>query len=238
MFIAHKNDLPLGQYKVIKQARSTRVLLNDGGRFLMQYNICPHQGSRIRTQDQGKGLAAVCPFHGWSWDTNGFPKGNGTTACENAYRLSTTELHEWNGFLFDRSVPVDIDISGDYELVSYRADKVAASPLVVMDLFLDVDHIPVVHPKLYDRIDIPRVDDIEWKSWAGGSAQLVPGVPDEGSDWHRYVQGRNLTHSAAWIALYPGTQFEWQPGGVFVQVNEAVDDETTLSHIFKYRDRT
>jgi hypothetical protein len=105
-----------------------------------------------------------------------------------------------------------------------------------MDLFLDIDHIPIVHPGVYDRIDIPDVEDISWQTWDGGSAQLVVGDPGSNSTWGSTMDGRTLTHSAAWIALYPQTMFEWQPGAVFVMVNELVADDRTISHVFKYRD--
>jgi len=223
MFLGHKSELANGGWKVLSQYNNTKVLLNANDQFMLQDNVCPHQGSRIR---QGKGTSLpVCPYHGWSWDCEGHPKGsgtvghsNGTSACENNSTLSTVNVHEWCGFLFDNSVPVDLDISANYQLVEYRQDKIASAFVPVMDLFLDIDHIPIVHPKVYDQIDIPNVKDVRWKTWHGGSAQIV------------------TNDKALWLALYPGTMFEWQPGAVFVMVNEPTGTNKTTSHVFKYRD--
>jgi hypothetical protein len=223
MFLGHKSELISGEWKVLPQFNNTKVLLNSNGHFVLQDNICPHQGSRIR-QGKGTGLP-VCPYHGWSWDGAGNARGSGTVGhssgtsqCENTSTLSTNKAYDWCGFLFDEPISVELDISANYQLVEYRQDHIKASFVPVMDLFLDIDHIPVVHLKVYDQIDIPNVKDVRWETWAGGSAQIV------------------TSNKALWLALYPDTMFEWQPGAVFVMVNEPSGSNTTISHVFKYRD--
>lgn len=224
MFLGHVNDLKPGTWRVLAQCQGQLTLLNEDGKYYIQDNICPHQGSRIR-QAHGSGLP-VCPYHGWSWDQDGNPMGSGTVGhsrgtefCKNQHVLTKRPAHEWNGFLFDRPIDVDIDIAGNYILWAQRQDEIKASYIPVMDLFLDIDHIPVVHPRVYDRIDIPNVRDVEWIRWSGGSVQVVKG------------------NRALWLALYPGVMFEWQPGAVFVMVNQPAGDDRTISHVFKYRER-
>lgn len=240
MFIAHKNELKQGEWKTLYTFQKTKLLVNVDGTYAIRGNICPHQASLIKTKEHGKNLASVCPYHGFSWDKDGNPKGSGTAKdCENAFKLNTDDrLHDHCGFLFSTPIPVDLpDITGDWELVEYRTDVIQASVVSVMDLFLDIAHIPVVHPGVYDRIDVPNVDDITWKTWDGGSVQMVVGQPGADSVWSKFTTGRNLTHQAFWLAVYPFTMFEWQPGAVFVMVNE-IYGEWTTSHIFKYRDKT
>ena len=41
---------------------------------------------------------------------------------------------------------------------------------------------------------------------------------------------------ACWMAVYPGTMIEWQPGALFVTVARNVDDQTSAVEIYKYRD--
>lgn len=242
MFLSHKNDISINHYHVLKQKEGTQVVVNNLGSYSIQHNICPHQGSRIRLQD-GEGLTATCPYHGWQWDEQGNPVSSGTVGhsegssfCKNTSKLRFAPAYEWSGFLFSKPIPLDFDISGDYRLEEYRQDIINANTIPVMDLFLDIDHIPVVHPGVYDKIDIPNVEQITWKTWEGGSAQLVVGTPDNNSHWNSFIKNKNLSHYAAWIALYPGTMFEWQPGAVFVMVNQAINDRETVSHVWKYRD--
>jgi len=242
MFLAHKNDIETGHWQVLEQAENTQTLLNDDGVFKLQSNLCTHQGSRIRS-GQGRGLASVCPYHGYSWSKDGAPVGSGTVGhaestikCKNKDPLQTQQVYEWSGFLFSEPVPVDFNVNGNYKLVEYRQDVVKSNPTPIMDLFLDIDHIPMVHPGLYDKIDVPDVRKIKWSTWNGGSIQYVPGAPAEDSQWTQYTKNRNLTCSAAWLAQYDGTMFEWQPGAVFVMVNRRIDDATTRCHVFKYQD--
>lgn len=228
MFLAHRNDIKPGSWQVLNQTKGTKTLLNNDGTYCLQSNICTHQGSKIRT-GAGSGLATVCPYHGYSWNKDGSPRAsglvghaNGSVACENKKHLETSPVYEWSGFLFSEPVKTDLDLSGNYQLEEYRKDTVASSHIAIMDLFLDVDHIPTVHRGLYDAIDITEVKNIQWKNWPGGSVQIVPSSQTE--------QG------AVWMAQYPGTMFEWQPGAVFITVNQPLSDDTTQVHVFKYRD--
>ena len=224
MFIAYENEVEPSSWRVLPQYKNTKTLLNRNGEFQLQGNVCPHQGSLIR-QGTGTGLAASCPYHGYTWNQDGQPQGSGTvghskgtTKCPNTTPLTTDYVCNWNGFLFDAPIPVSADIAGDYKLEEYRQDRIKANYVPIMDLFLDIDHIPLVHKGVYNKIDIPDVKDVEWKSWWGGSAQFVIG------------------QKAIWLALYPGVMFEYQPGAVFIMVNEAVSDTETISHVYKYRD--
>ena len=242
MFLAHINDIPQGSWKVLEQFQSKKTLLNVEGNFTLQSNICTHQGSRIR-KGAGTNLHAVCPYHGWSWDKNGTPKGSGTVGhstgsmpCKNNHPLTTEPVFEWSGFLFTDPVPLDRNIVGDYKLVEYRQDVIKSNYVPIMDLFLDIDHIPLVHPGVYAKINVPNVEEITWKRWDGGSAQYVVGSMTEETDFTKFIKGKGLAYNAIWLAQYPGTMFEWQPGAVFVMINEPKSDTETISHIFKYRD--
>lgn len=230
MFLGHQTELQNGQWKVLSQSGSVSTLINDNGTQQLQHNICPHQGSRIRT-GTGTGLNAVCPYHAWSWNKDGAPLSSGTVGhstgsvgCKNTHMLSTTDAFTWSEFLFSKPIPLDFDIAGNYNLVEYRQDHIKANYVPIMDLFLDIDHIPVVHPKLYDIIDVPDVKQIDWDTWDGGSVQ--------------YVYDKNNEHGAVWLAMYPYTMLEWQPGAVFIMVNQPVSDTETISHVFKYRDHS
>ena len=120
---------------------------------------------------------------------------------------------------------------------SYRQDRTQANFVAIMDLFLDIDHIPIVHPELYTAIDVPTAQEIEWRTWAGGSIQFVPTLEGSNPDWAELTAQKKNPYGALWLAQYPGSMFEWQPGAVFITVAEAVDDRNTDVHVFKYQDR-
>jgi hypothetical protein len=127
----------------------------------------------------------------------------------------------WNSLVF--SHPVDFEVPVDFSnltLMEKRIDVVKSSNINIMDLFLDVDHIPTLHAGVYDKIGITDFSDIKWKYYNNGSTQLV-------------YDKNGL--SAAWIAVYPYTMIEWQRGSLFVTVAiENQNKEHSNVHVFKY----
>lgn len=218
MFLLHKGSLEKNHYKPLAQYNNKKVLVHSD-EFKIVSNICPHQQSLIST-DIGKG-SRVCPYHSWSFDINGNPITSGRTEyyCKNENKLDTNPVYEWNHLLFD--CPVNFDTDTSFEnliLMEERIDFVDANFKIIMDIFLDVDHIQSVHSGVYDLIGIDNTD-VDWKYYDNGSMQIVE-------------QG------ALWIALYPYTTIEWQKGSLFVTVSEPIGENQSKVHVFKYLDKS
>jgi phenylpropionate dioxygenase-like ring-hydroxylating dioxygenase large terminal subunit len=218
MFLAHKNDIENNQYKPLTQFNNKSVLVKTQDIKLIS-NVCPHQKSLLAISS-GEG-ARVCPYHGWSFDIDGNPLGSGLAACKNLKPLETNQVYEWNNLLF--SQPIDLPqanfIDTSYlKLMETRIDQVKADPKNIMDLFLDVDHIELVHREVYDQIGMPDIRQVDWHFYPWGSLQLVPGPGGYG---------------AAWIAVYPGTMIEWQDGAMFITV---IQPRSNNVLVYKYRD--
>lgn len=239
MFIGHKSELTNCTWKVLPQYGNTKTLCQDADGYFIQSNICTHQGSLIRA---GTGTGnPVCPYHAMSWDFKGTPKANGTVGhhggqyCTNDTPLKNTEVYEWEGFLFASPVDFpDAGIEGDYKLEEYRVDIIQADTTPSMDLFLDVDHIPVVHPQLYSQINIPTVADVRWAFAENSSIQYVP-FDNSDNQWGDLLNKEPMW-GAIWLAVYPNVMFEWQPGAVFVMQLEEVKEGHSKCHVWKYRD--
>lgn len=217
MFLCHKNSINDNQYKVLPQLDYRYVLVKSTDYKLIS-NVCPHQSSLISVND-GYGQR-TCPYHNWSFDIEGNPITSGRTAyyCKNENPLAEHAVYEWNSLLFDR--PVDFDITADFDdmvLMEQRVDKVNADFRIIMDIFLDVDHIQSVHSGVYDLIGIKNTD-VNWKFYNKGSIQTVE-------------QG------ALWISVYPYTMIEWQKGSLFITVTRPTDRGCTDVHVFKYTDK-
>lgn len=218
MFLSHKNSIEPNHYKVLSQFHNREVLVNSEG-FKLVSNVCPHQKSLISTNSD-KGLR-VCPYHSWSFDIDGLPITSGKTSyyCKNITPLSTRAVFEWKNLLFDCPVFFDIDINFEnLILMEERIDHVEADFKIIMDIFLDVDHIQSVHSGVYDLIGIDNTE-VKWKYYENGSIQIVE-------------QG------ALWISLYPYTMIEWQKGSLFVTVATPTTEpnHSTVS-VFKYLDK-
>jgi hypothetical protein len=221
MFLGHKNDLIHNEYAPLKQYGNKKVIARSTDYKLIS-NVCPHQKSLIACS-KGTG-ARVCPYHGWSFDINGNPLGSGLTACKNTKGLTTELVYEWNNLLFTQpiSVPEADFINTDYmRLVETRVDHVKASANNIMDLFLDVDHIELVHAGVYDELGMPDIREVDWHYYDWGTLQLVPGPNGYG---------------AAWLSVYPNTMIEWQQGAMFITVANDLGNGSSDVIVYKYRD--
>lgn len=217
MFLAHNSLLDNAEYHILNQYNKKKVLVNNNGVYSISSNICPHQKSIISIKD-GAGMR-TCPYHNWSFSADGSPISSGRTGhyCKNSIPLQSEAVYDWNSLLF--STPVNFNIDVDFStmtLVETRTDTVNSNYKNVMDLFLDVDHIPTVHRGVYDRIGITDTN-VKWDYYDCGSVQTVE-------------QG------AFWIAVYPYTMIEWQKGSMFITTALPVNDELTTVYVHKYCD--
>jgi nitrite reductase/ring-hydroxylating ferredoxin subunit len=222
MFIAHTNDINDGSYKPVDQLNQELVIVCNNDYKLVS-NICPHQQSKISNRP-GEGNR-TCPYHNWTFDLSGEPLTSGRTAhyCKNTYPLDSSSVYEFNNLLF--STPVfsesfnQIDLSM-MQLKEYRVDTVDAPPEIIMDLFLDVDHIETLHRGVYNKIGLSNINNVEWEYFDWGSLQTVKNASVAG---------------AAWLAVYPYSMIEWQKGALFVTVCSPKITHTAV-HVFKYSD--
>lgn len=220
MFLVHKNSLADNTFEVLSQYNNKYIITKDE-KFKLISNVCPHQKSLISSKS-GSGNR-VCPYHNWSFTLSGQPLTSGRTDyyCKNQNPLQTLPAYLWNSLVF--SNPVDFEVPIDFSnltLVEKRIDIVNSSSINIMDLFLDVDHIPTVHSGVYDQIGITDFSDIKWEYYKNGSTQFV--YDEDGL-------------AAAWIAVYPYTMIEWQRGSLFITVAIENNDQSNV-HVFKYTD--
>jgi hypothetical protein len=229
MFLAHTNqtdklDLP--------QTNNTKRLIKSSNGITLISNICPHQRSRLNLL----GSTISCPYHAWSFTLDGKPIGSGNTECKNSFELEQFPIYKVGNFLFD--TPVNLPnlefLHNEYlKLMEYRCDKVYAPKEVIVDLFLDESHIPILHKGVYDQIGIDHKLRVDWFYTDNSSLQLV--YSDDNSEYALDFD-KSLGYKAAWLTIYPGTMIEWQPGAVFITIAENTKFDFSKVHVFKYCD--
>jgi phenylpropionate dioxygenase-like ring-hydroxylating dioxygenase large terminal subunit len=222
VFLAHVNDIASGVKKPLAQLDNFQTLVNNDRHYFLANNICPHQRSRIVSKEQTE---FKCQYHGWSWNNDGTAKDAGTTKVCNNTKLVLKPTFETNGLLFKDPIE-DTDVFNKIDLtkmvkVSERVDHIKADYRHIMDVFLDVDHIPVLHPGVYDKIGLEGVPIVDWNYYSWGNIQQVK-LSDN-------------TVRAMWAAVYPYTMIEWQPGALFVTVAKPNGDSTDVS-VLTYQD--
>jgi phenylpropionate dioxygenase-like ring-hydroxylating dioxygenase large terminal subunit len=218
MFIGHKHDLQNGQSKPIEFFENKKNLINDNGIYKIGSNICPHQNSRIINSTKSE---LRCQYHGWAWNIDGTPKDSGSSTMCNNQRLHMKPVYEYKGLLFEQEIDLSM-LNGlsfeDLRLQEFRVDTVNADPKISMDIFLDVDHIPVVHNGVYELLGIQGRTNVKWDYTEWGNIQTVSDESDK--------------LIALWIAIYPYTMIEWQAGSLFVTQSF---DMTKIA-VWKYKD--
>jgi phenylpropionate dioxygenase-like ring-hydroxylating dioxygenase large terminal subunit len=166
---ARDEDLPEpGDTVVYNNAgRSYLVTRQPDGSVRAFHNVCLHRGRKLRTEDGWSG-EFQCPFHGFTWRTDGtlksipcrwdFPHLN-----ESNLRLPEAKVDRWGGYVFLR------ENEGGPGLEEYLAPLpehfrrwrheecttaiwvgkvVPANWKAVMEAFMEAWHTPVTHPQI------------------------------------------------------------------------------------------
>jgi phenylpropionate dioxygenase-like ring-hydroxylating dioxygenase large terminal subunit len=140
------------------------------------HNVCPHRGSALVREDQGTRNAFVCPYHAWSFATDGacvaitapeyFPQVDQTNT-----RLAAIHAEVWNGFIFlnfaerpQQSLSDYLGAFGElYAEVPFHEFKhcvesvqdIAANWKSLLDAFSESYHVGVLHKKSLPQMTTP-----------------------------------------------------------------------------------
>ena len=61
-----------GDFKVFRVARESAIIVRgDDGELRAFANVCRHRGSLVCLEEKGNTSKFACPYHGWTYDTNG-----------------------------------------------------------------------------------------------------------------------------------------------------------------------
>ena len=74
LFIGHESQVPNpGDFVVSRMGEEEVILVRDrrDKRLHIFLNSCRHKGMKVCRYDDGNTLVFTCPFHGWSYDTDG-----------------------------------------------------------------------------------------------------------------------------------------------------------------------
>jgi len=218
MFLGLKQDFLHNHATPIDQLDCNWSVVRHHDQFYMLSNVCPHKHSRIAHCQTPE---LKCPYHGLAYTLQG-------QGILNNYSLQQKSCYLLGSMVFDLPVHYEFPIeTKHFVLMEHRRDCVNAAVETIMSVFLDIEHIPVAHDGVYDKIGITNVENIIMKYFDGGSIQLVPAQDQT----FKIEDDRKFDLGACWMALDPGTMIEWQPGALFVTVAHDKGVE-----VYKYRD--
>ena len=71
--IAHSSQIPSPGHFITRELVGTPILLvrDEDGTAKAFINVCRHRGATVELRDQGKCRRFVCPYHAWTYETDG-----------------------------------------------------------------------------------------------------------------------------------------------------------------------
>jgi phenylpropionate dioxygenase-like ring-hydroxylating dioxygenase large terminal subunit len=169
--VCHVSDIPdAGDWHSLTLLGENIIAVRgDDGILRAFHNVCRHRASRIVDGDSGCARKLVCPYHGWTYATDGrltgVPgKGDYPGLDMAKFGLAPVDLEIWQGFVFVRLEGEGSGISemmapyaemiGPYRLEQLQPmGRVTIRPRAVnwknvADNYSDGLHIPIAHPGL------------------------------------------------------------------------------------------
>jgi len=124
IYLAHESQLPNpNDYLTVQMGRRPVVVMRDGGGVVRAFhNACPHRGAVVCRLDHGNSAFHVCPYHSWSFNSDGRQKGLKAKApggytdkflSEARDLVPIARFEEYRGFYFG-SLAADVPSLADY----------------------------------------------------------------------------------------------------------------------------
>ncbi len=207
--VCHESDLAApGDYRTLDYlGESVIVIRGDDGTVRAFANVCRHRAMRLVEGPSGCTRKLVCPYHAWSYETDGRLSGVPMKADYPALRLeenglAPVSLEVWRGFVFvrleDAGFPTVAEMMAPFEaeVAPYRFEEMRRIGDVrlrertvnwknVGDNYSDNLHIPVAHDGL-TRI-FGKSYEISAHGWADRMKGDLADRPS-GNFWERFYQ--------------------------------------------------
>ena len=131
--VCHVNEIPApGDYRTLDYlGESVIVIRGDDGQVRAFANVCRHRAMRLVEGPSGCAKKLVCPYHAWTFETDGRLSGVPMKADYPALKLednglAAVDLEIWQGFVFvrleDAGFPSVADMMAPFaeEIAPYR----------------------------------------------------------------------------------------------------------------------
>ena len=164
-----------GRFMTVQTGReSALVIRGEDGELRAFRNVCRHRAARLREGSGDCGKALRCPYHGWTYRTDGrligVPEGRGFPGLDkSALGLMPASVELFHGLVFVNldpdAAPLAPTLTGLGEkLAPYGIERLEpfgdfatssqpANWKIVADNYLEGYHVPIAHPSLMRLLD-------------------------------------------------------------------------------------
>jgi len=260
--LCHVNDIPeRGDYHTFDFLGESLVAVRgDDGQVRSFHNVCRHRAARLLDGTKGQcGRRITCPYHAWTYATNGRLVGIPNRAAFSAvdmerHGLAPVEQEIFMGFIFVRLEPGAASVAEmaapyAHELAVYRLEELVPQGRVtlrpravnwknVADNYSDGLHITVAHPGLTRLFG--QGYGIEAQPWIDKMWGQLRDVPS--SNWSERMYQHVLPNVASlpperqklwtYFKLWPNVAFDIYPDQIdFMQFVPVSPTETLIREI-------
>jgi choline monooxygenase len=235
-------------------AESVLVVRGEDGELRAFRNVCRHRAARLREGRGECGKALRCPYHGWTYRTDGrligVPEGRGFDGLDkSALPLMPARVETFAGLVF---VTLDPDAPPLHEPLAGLAEKLAPYRLetltrfsesstsqpanwkIVVDNYLEGYHIPIAHPSLMRLLDYQNytAEIGDGYVWVEAPLRAKPSGNRVERAYQRLVHpmpGLSDADRAVWryVFIWPNTAIDLYPDQVMTwQINPNGIDAT------------
>jgi phenylpropionate dioxygenase-like ring-hydroxylating dioxygenase large terminal subunit len=179
------------------------VLWRSGSGYHAWRDLCVHRGTRLSLGKVVDGRALECPYHGWTYATDGrcvlMPAHPDQTppakACVEVYRTALAHGIVWVSLGAGSAAVPTFELMEDpaYRVLMSGPYHVKASGPRVVENFLDVGHFPFVHEGILGDRSRPEIAEYEARHDANGV--LATGVKVFQPDPYATGQGSTVTYT-------------------------------------------
>src|SRR3712207_2007200 len=230
---------PMGRYLTGRAgAESVLVVRGEDGAIRAFRNVCRHRAARLREGRGDCGKAIRCPYHGWTYRTDGsligVPEGRGFPGLDkSALGLMPARAETFSGLVF---VNLDVDAAPLGPTLGGLAERLApygierlerfsessssqpANWKIVADNYLEGYHVPIAHPGLMRLYDYKAysVELHEGYAWFEAPLRDKPSANRMERAYQRLVSpmpGVPEEHPRIWryVYIYPNTAIDLYP---------------------------
>lgn len=234
MMALHSSQVPEpGSFATVRLNRSNVLVTRQRDVSLRaMINACRHRGATIVTEASGKRPAFTCPYHGWSYGSDGALKGIGFEEtfglCGAARERNLVQLpvEERHGFIWIVENPAGtIDVAGhlgeamdsalaDYDLGRYHCYKTHTFEFpqnwkIMMDGLIDGYHVQFLHGKTigpYFYHNMMGIEKCGHHAYWGNPRKRIDDIVDEEpgkTPLQRYVIFGNLISPNSAMVMHP-----------------------------------
>ena len=253
-----------GRFMTVQTGReSALVIRGEDGELRAFRNVCRHRAARLREGSGDCGKALRCPYHGWTYRTDGrligVPEGRGFPGLDkSALGLMPASVEIFHGLVFVNldpdAAPLAPTLAGlDEKLAPYGLERLEpfgdfdtssqpANWKIVADNYLEGYHVPIAHPglmRLYDYKNY-NVELHDGYAWFDAPLRDKPSGNLMERAYQRLVSpmpGLREEHRRIWryIFIYPNTAIDLYPDQVWVWKLDSDGPKATRDTAMLYR---